>query len=247
MYQSLWTGQGAFHGSGGNRNKQRAMTAVVSFLEAPARAGIASTISFPVIFREPPSRIAFLLNRSCRKSNYIVPYICDFFYCFCFLVLFVGWIRLFSKEKWDDISCTQKRPTGLYRRISHNIIISHKEQVGQHIQNRNEKFVRKHKNECQNSYILPIVFLRKICYSISAKRKRWFQWPKHSLPCIQAGRKARAPEDDITPDRQAASVGRFIALRCLYRERRRFGEHSMVPPNKEREVQEKMLDIKSEG
>ena len=55
----------------------------------------------------------------------------------------------------------KKRPTGIYRRISHNIIISHKEQVGQHIQNRNEKFVRKHKNECQNSYILPIVFFEE--------------------------------------------------------------------------------------
>ena len=41
--------------------------------------------------------------------------------------------------------------------------------------------------------------------------------------------------------------GRIIALRCLYIEKRKFGGHSRVPPNKEREVQEKMLDIKSEG
>ena len=151
-------------------------------------------------------------------------------------------------RKNDKIFLAQKSPTVLFRRIPHNtIIISYKKPIGQYIQNKKKKFVYKYKTECRNSYILPIVFLRKICYSIDAKRKRWFQWPKHSLPCIQAGRKARAPEDDITPDRQAASVGRFIALRCLYRERRRFGEHSMVPPNKEREVQEKMLDIKSEG
>ena len=56
-----------------------------------------------------------------------------------------------------------------------------------------------------------------------------------------------APDEDITPDRQITLIGRSIALRCLYIERRRFGGQSKVPSNKEREVQKKMLDIKSEG
>lgn len=60
------------------------MTAAVSFLEIPALAEIVSTISFLAIFRDLLSRIAFLLNRSCRISKNIIPYICDFFYCFCF-------------------------------------------------------------------------------------------------------------------------------------------------------------------
>ena len=56
-----------------------------------------------------------------------------------------------------------------------------------------------------------------------------------------------APDEDITPDRQITLIGRSIALRCLYIERQRFAGHRRVPPNKEREVQKKMLDIKSEG
>lgn len=60
------------------------MTAAVSFLDTPALAETASTISYLVIFRDLLSRIAFLLNRSCRISKYIISYICDFFYCFCF-------------------------------------------------------------------------------------------------------------------------------------------------------------------
>lgn len=65
-----------------------------------------------------------------------------------------------------------KNPAAQYRRIPHNtIIISYKKPIGQYIQNEKAKFVYKHKTECRNSYILPIVFLRKICYSIGEKRK----------------------------------------------------------------------------
>ena len=94
--------------------------------------------------------------------KYIIPYICDFFHC------------------------QKKSPAVLFRRIPHNIIIiTHNKVISQYIQNKKKRFVYKHKTESRNSYILPIVFLRKICYSIDARKKRWFQWPRYPLPYIK--------------------------------------------------------------
>ena len=46
------------------------------------------------------------------------------------------------------------------------------EEYEYHLNRKQAPFVYKHKTESRNSYILPIVFLRKICYSIDARRKR---------------------------------------------------------------------------
>lgn len=59
--------------------------------------------------------------------------------------------------------------------------------------------------------------------------------------------KAPAPKNNVTPDRQAVSVGKSIALRCLYIEALRLADIARCQKNKEREVQKMMLDIKSDG
>ena len=76
-------------------------------------------------------------------------------------------------KKSGKMFLAEKSPAVLFRRIPHNIIIvTHNKVISQYIQNKKKKFVYKHKTESWNSYILPIVFLRKICYSIDARRKR---------------------------------------------------------------------------
>ena len=117
-------------------------------------------------------------------SKYIIPYICDFFYCFCFNSPF--WEKHGFWRKAVRYFLQKKSPAVLFRRIPHNIIIvTHNKVISQYIQNKKKRFVYKHKTESRNSYILPIVFLRKICYSIDARRKRWFQWPEYPLLYIK--------------------------------------------------------------
>lgn len=113
------------------------------------------------IIRTVRSVLLFPKNRTCSKQIYYTIYL---------------WLFPLS----------EKNPAVLFRRIPHNIIIiTHNKVISQYIQNEKKKFVYKHKTESRNSYILPIVFLRKICYSIDARKKRWFQWPEYPLPYIK--------------------------------------------------------------
>ena len=115
------------------------------------------------------------------------------------------------------VSLAQKSPTVLFRRIPHNaIIITHNKPIGQYIQNKKKKFVYKHKTDCRNSYILPIVFLRKICYSVGAKRKRWFQWPRYSLPCIECVKGEKSRHRRTTCAWQASRFSRLVHRTAVF-------------------------------